>query len=296
MAYRVTGELRYLRTMVAAFDEIAARHRFATGGYGPREELFHSPGYLGESLLRHDPDGLGSTEVPCCTWAAFKLCRYLIEATGEARYADWTERLLYNGIGAHLMPHDDGQVQYYADYTVLGSHKTPWNCTLPTTTGWTQEWHCCSGTYPHDVCEYVNLIAYVSDGTGAEAPAGLYLSQYLPARVETSVGGQTLAVRTVVVERAPERPCHIGLRIPDWVDGAPEVTTPDGAPIAFGAAPRTAGRDSRRRFAYRPPPTPTSRLRLNDQGVSFGFLPVRAGAPSSRPAPPNSRYFGSRGA
>ncbi len=250
MAYRVTGELRYLRTMVAAFDEIAARHRFATGGYGPREELFHSPGYLGESLLRHDPDGLGSTEVPCCTWAAFKLCRYLIEATGEARYADWTERLLYNGIGAHLMPHDDGQVQYYADYTVLGSHKTPWNCTLPTTTGWTQEWHCCSGTYPHDVCEYVNLIAYVSDGTGAEAPAGLYLSQYLPARVETSVGGQTLAVRidtdypdrdrvTVVVERAPERPFHIGLRIPDWVDGAPEVTTPDGAPIASDAGPGT---------------------------------------------------------
>ena len=252
MAHRITGEERYLRTMVAAFDEIAARHRFATGGYGPREELFQSPGYLGESLLRRDPDGLGSTEVPCCTWAAFKLCRYLIEATGEARFADWIERLLYNGIGAQLLPQGDGDIQYYADYTVLGSHKTPWNCTLPTTSGWTQEWHCCSGTYPHDVCEYVNLIAYASDGEkaadGTDAAGGLYLAQYLPAHIESTIDGQTLAVRidtdypdrdlvTVVVQRAPPRPCRIGLRIPDWVDGAAHVTAPDGTPIATDFRP-----------------------------------------------------------
>jgi len=37
------------------------------------------------------------------SWAGSKLTRYLMGFTGEARYGDWVETLLYNGIGATLL-------------------------------------------------------------------------------------------------------------------------------------------------------------------------------------------------
>ena len=55
-------------------------------------------GSLGESLAAT----IRSFETPCGYWAAFKLARYLMKFTGEARYGDWMERLVYNGVGAAL--------------------------------------------------------------------------------------------------------------------------------------------------------------------------------------------------
>jgi len=57
-------------------------------------------------------------------WAGFKLTRYLMGFTGEARYGDWVETLLYNGIGATLPVQPDGRSYYYADYRVGMGAKT----------------------------------------------------------------------------------------------------------------------------------------------------------------------------
>ena len=107
-----------------------------------------------------------SFEAPCCSWAAFKMARYLMTFTGEARYGDWIERLLYDGIGAALPITENGKNFYYADYRVAGGAKTYARSTYT----------CCSGTYLQAVTEYQNLI-YFKDANS------LFVNLYLPSEV-----------------------------------------------------------------------------------------------------------------
>ena len=112
MAYAVTGDKRYLRIIQNAYDFIRATQCYASGGYGPGEWSVPPDGTLGTSLeVRTD-----HAEIPCGSWAGFKLSRYLMGFTGDARYGDWIETLLYNGIGAALPVQPDGRTFYYADY------------------------------------------------------------------------------------------------------------------------------------------------------------------------------------
>ena len=94
MAYAVTGDEKYLRIIRNAYDFLQNTQTYATGGYGPVERIMPA-GSLG-TALEFQPN---SFEAPCGSWAAFKLSRYLTQFTGDARYGDWAERLLYNGIG-----------------------------------------------------------------------------------------------------------------------------------------------------------------------------------------------------
>ena len=116
LAYDVTGDAKYLRILKNFYDWMQKRQTYATGGYGPDERFVYSDGALGDSLEVYS----ASFECPCCSWAGFKLSKYLMMYTGEARYGDWIERLLYNGIGAALPIKDRGTHMYYMDYH-LGS-------------------------------------------------------------------------------------------------------------------------------------------------------------------------------
>lgn len=110
MTYAVTGDQRYLDALRAAYDNFDANQFYATGSYGPGEELVAADGMLGRAL---DVEG-NAFETPCGSWAHFKLGRYMIEFTGESRYGDWIERLMYNGIGAAL-PMADKANPFVAD-------------------------------------------------------------------------------------------------------------------------------------------------------------------------------------
>lgn len=201
-AYEATGDRKYLTAVKNGYEEILAHHTFATGGYGPAECLFpEEKGYLGDSLkpnwdkgrlyreYRNFGDAMvtrddtwGSCEVSCCAWAVFKLTGYLMRFTGEARYGDWAEKLLYNGCGGQPDITPEGKVMYYANYFLDGGIKTVEDRRLQDS-GVSFEWQCCTGTFPEDVAEYANLLYY----TGED---GLYIAQYLPseARLETQEG------------------------------------------------------------------------------------------------------------
>lgn len=82
-AYLVSGEKRYLDLIRNAYEYFQAHQVYATGGYGPGEQ------FLPEAQLREYLDTMDNHfETQCGSWAAFKLSKYLISFTGDARYGD----------------------------------------------------------------------------------------------------------------------------------------------------------------------------------------------------------------
>lgn len=209
MAYLIEGDARLLRIMKNFYDFLQRSQCYASGGYGPAERYVIDDGALGESLTTR----LDSFETPCCTWAAFKLAKYLTMFTGESRYGDWIERLLYNGIGAALPIVENGKHFYYANYHLGAGLK------IYSRSNYT----CCSGTYFQDVVEYQNLIYFKDD-------AGLYVNLYLPSEVTWETGGRSVKLtqetaypeaETVALRLDMTQPVSftLHLRVPGWGEG-----------------------------------------------------------------------------
>ena len=209
LAYDVTGDAKYLRILKNFYDWMQKHQTYATGGYGPDERFVYSDGALGDALEVYS----ASFECPCCSWAAFKLSKYLMMYTGEARYGDWIERLLYNGIGAALAIKDRGTHMYYMDYH-LGSCLKYYSRNAFT---------CCSGTYFQNIAEYSNLIYFRDAKT-------LSVNLYVPSEVVWK--GPAGAVKVVQTTQYPENGSSrlkltmeqpatfaLQLRVPGWSNG-----------------------------------------------------------------------------
>src|SRR5271165_5645326 len=94
-AYLTLGSEKHLRAAKNGFEMLEATQSFATGGWGPNE-AFGEPGtgQLGGSLTSTH----ASFETPCGAYGHFKITRYLLRVTKEARCGDSMERVLYNTI------------------------------------------------------------------------------------------------------------------------------------------------------------------------------------------------------
>ncbi|MGB6692807.1 MAG: beta-L-arabinofuranosidase domain-containing protein, partial [Terracidiphilus sp.] len=215
MTYAVTQDPKYLRSIIGAYDHFQDFQCYATGGYGPAERLVAAgDGALGRSLERE----ANTFETPCGSWAVFKLGRYLIQFTGEARFGDWIERLLYNGIGAALPMGQQGKTFYYSDYRLsaaetIGSARKIY---------YWDSYPCCSGTYIQDVADYHNLI-YFKDAQS------LYINLFVPSEVvwrrasgnvllrqETSYPDEDTSRFSLALTRS-ER-FRLCIRIPSWAE------------------------------------------------------------------------------
>jgi DUF1680 family protein len=207
MTYVVTGEPKYFTTIMNAHDWFQQTQVYATGGFGPDEELMPPDGSLGDSL-----DTVSATfETGCGSWAIFKLSRYLMTITGQAKYGDWVEKMLYNGIGAGLPMQSDGHTFYYSDYRVGGGTKVYRE---------DQKWCCCSGTNPQAIADYHNLIYFHDD-------EGLYVNLFVPSEVnwkritlkqESAYPESQKSTLTLQMARPVQFPLRI--RIPGWCTGA----------------------------------------------------------------------------
>ena len=216
MTYAVTGEPEYLKTIVNAYDYFQRAQCYATGGYGPSEKLVPADGTLGKLLERE----ANTFETPCGSWAVFKLGRYLLQFTGEARFGDWIERLVYNGIGAALPMASGGRTFYYADYTLGPEDRIG---TARKVYYW-DPYPCCSGTYIQAVADYHDII-YFKDHNS------LYVNLFVPSTVTWSLNGQRvrgeqetsypeseISTFTVRLERSAE--FSLRFRVPGWAEGA----------------------------------------------------------------------------
>jgi len=218
-AYLVSGERHYLDTLVNAYDFLQSTQVFATGGFGPNETIT-SPDRIVEMLKTTDD----TFETQCGSWAAFKMSKYLMSFTGDAKYGDWVERLVLNGVGASLPMTTDGRVTYYSSYRIGGASKELYG----------GGWSCCTGTRPQAVADYYDQIYF-------HRLDSLCVNLYTPSTVQWSVGGQAVTVKQTT--RFPESPqttftvsvakptrFALKLRTPGWLTG-PITGVLDGSPI-----------------------------------------------------------------
>ncbi|MEJ7606656.1 MAG: beta-L-arabinofuranosidase domain-containing protein [Bryobacteraceae bacterium] len=209
MAGTVSGDSTYVTKIVNAFDWLERTQMYATGGFGPVEKLQRPDGSLGESLENTQL----SFETVCGSWAGFKLGRYLIQFTGESKYGDWMEKLVYNGIGAALPMEPDGSTFYYSEYSINGGRK-----------GYHPvKWPCCSGTYPQAVAEYQNIL-YFKDSDN------LFVNLYIPStvtwrhkdnevRIEQQTAYPESETTSLTIMTAKSDVFGLKFRVPRWCSG-----------------------------------------------------------------------------
>jgi DUF1680 family protein len=205
-AYFTLGSEMHLRAARNAFEMLVATQSFATGGWGPDEQLREpNTGALAATLV----DQHKSFETPCGAYAHFKLTRSLLRVTRDASYGDSMERVMYNTVLGAKPLQADGTAFYYSDYSYQGSK------------GYSNHrWPCCSGTLPQIAADY-HISAYFQDKTD------LYVNLYIPSTLkwqnpnvhgELKLTGEYPFSDAVQLDLISDHPQDfaIQLRIPSW--------------------------------------------------------------------------------
>jgi DUF1680 family protein len=208
-AYVTLGSAKHLRAASNAFEMLTAQS-FATGGWGPDEQLrVPESGDMAASLTNTH----SSFETPCGSYAHFKLTRYLLRVTRDSRYGDSMERVMYNTVLGAKPLLADGSAFYYSDCNFHG-RKVYHNA----------RWPCCSGTLPQVAADY-RINAYFRDSNG------LYVNLYLPSTLRWTQDGSQLSLTqksdyplegelSLELTASKSTEFSIHLRIPAWAQGA----------------------------------------------------------------------------
>ncbi len=223
-AYLVLGDSQHLEAIQHAWDMLVATQQYASGGWGPKEK-FVQP-HTGQLY-----DSLNATtdhfETPCGCYAQMKLARYLLRFTGESRYGDGLERVLYNTLLGAKDTDGNGNYFYYSNYHALAQKGY-----------YPQKWPCCSGTLVQGVADYPRNI-YFHDADG------LYVNLFTPSEVRWNMNGTSIHLvqqteypyrdSTALRVVAPT-PIEFTLyvRIPAWISAAPQIFV-NGGPISIRA-------------------------------------------------------------
>ena len=180
---------------------------FVTGGLGAH--------YAGESFgAAFDLPNRNSYAESCAAVAGVMWNWRLLAGTGEARYADWMETTLYNGMLAGLSL--DGEHYFYPNplSAAVGHARVAWfDCA------------CCPPNLARLLASLPGYLYGVSE-------RALWVHQFAAGRVDVDVpeaGRLSLEVATdypwtgevqFSVRKAPEGPVELRLRVPGWCDGA----------------------------------------------------------------------------
>jgi uncharacterized protein len=203
----VLRDEKYLRAMQRAWDLLTETQQFATGGWGPNETFIEPhKGQLYASLQ----STYDHFETPCGSYAATKLGRYLLCATGDARYGDGIERVVFNALLAAKDPDSEGDYPYYSTYSPAARKVY-----------YPKKWPCCSGTLVQGVADYVkNIYFRAADGIAVNfyAPSDVHW-QAGPAKVQLTQRTAYPLGERVELHVEPSAPAAftMRLRIPGWL-------------------------------------------------------------------------------
>ena len=239
MSYAVTGADDDRKTFTGGAGLFSAHAVLRDGRLRAGRET-HGPGRVAGAVHRGRPSRTNDlsrarrdarSRRPAAPGRCSSWCARCQRFTGAARYGDWAERVLYNGLGAALPPRGRGESFYYADYRLLGARKAYFNAAYP----------CCAGTYFQDIAGLHDVLYYTH-------PTGVCVNLYVPSEATWTQDDQsvTLTQRTIYPEgetvsftlalREPQR-FSVHLRIPEWAAGA--AVSINGQPADLPAVPGT---------------------------------------------------------
>lgn len=234
-----TGDTELLAAVAAQFDRTLARRTYLTGGMGSR----HTDEAFGDDHMLPADRAYSET---CAGIAAIMLAWRLQLATGELRYGDIIERILYNVVAAAIS--DDGRSFFYAqtlhqrtrtelvpvDEEQLGfggGPRAPWF-----------EVSCC-------LANIGRMLASLEGYLVTADADGLQLHQFADLDVTTRLGdGRSVGMQvrtrypddgviTVRITETSADPWSLAVRIPAWageaviVDGAERRTVSGGVAV-----------------------------------------------------------------
>lgn len=212
-AYLTDGSKMHLDAARNGFAFVQ-QQSYATGGWGPNE-TFQQPNSDGLVDSLHTTHS--SFETPCGAYGHFKITRYLMRVTGDSRYGDSMEIVLYNTILGARPIQPDGVSFYYADYNNDGKKFY-----------YEEKWPCCSGTFPQLTADY-GISSYL------RSAKGINVNLYVPSRITWKQGSAHASLTQHTQYPAngdtslhlalshPER-FTIALRIPAWAGSKTKVT------------------------------------------------------------------------
>lgn len=220
MAYFAAGSEKHLRAARNAFAMVQAQS-YATGGWGPDEMLRGADSNDLYDSLRNTHHHF---ETPCGSYAHFKLTRYLLRATGDSRYGDSMERVMYNTVLGALPLQADGRNFYYSDYNFDAQRVYK-----------EARWACCSGTLPQVAADYrINLYL--------RRPRSVYVNLYVPSTLRWEDDGTQLSLTQtgnypyggrIAFLLTASKPADVTLhfRIPAWAHGAQIRVNGEALPV-----------------------------------------------------------------
>ncbi|NUS82414.1 MAG: glycoside hydrolase family 127 protein [Streptomyces sp.] len=243
-----TGDDALLAAVVRQWEATVARRTYLTGGMGShhRDESF------GDDFVLPPDRAYSET---CAGVASVMLSWRLLLATGEPRFADLAERTLFNVIATS--PSEDGRTFFYANTLhrrrrgtvpaadvdsprAESSLRAPWFAVS-----------CCPTNVARTLAQLPAYLATADDD-------GVQLHQYADAEIATSLtGGHGVALRvrtdypsggavTVRIDRSPDRPWTLSLRVPGWARGATAwLVEPDGTRRSVPTGTATVSRHFR---------------------------------------------------
>jgi DUF1680 family protein len=223
-AYLALGDPKYLAAIQNAWEMLVKTQQFASGGWGPNEQFVEpGKGKLGESLNSTH----AHFETPCGSYAHLKLTRYLLRFTGEARYGDSLERVLYNTVLGAKDPSGDGRFFYYSDYQP-STHKGYFP----------DNWPCCAGTLAQVVPDYL-ISAYFRGSDG------VYVNLFTPSELNWTFNDQPVRLvqatnypesesTEIRVQAAAPAEFTMHVRIPGWLQ-SPAMLSVNGKSVPVPA-------------------------------------------------------------
>ena len=208
-----TGDAALLASSLTRWADMTAAKTYLTGGNGSRHE--------GESFgdrFELPPDR--AYNETCAAIASFQWSWRLLLATGDSRYADLMERVLYNGFASSTAT--DGTRFFYVN--PLQRRADHFEKDDP---GRRREWFSCACCPPNIMRTMASLQHYLATTSGTGTGGTLYVHHFTGADLSAPLAGGLLTVQMVTdypwsgavelrVTSAPPQECGLALRVPAW--------------------------------------------------------------------------------
>ena len=221
-----TGDAELLAGSVTRWEDMISAKMCLTGSVGSR----HSGESFGDRFELPPDRAYNET---CASIASFQWSWRLLLATGEAKYADLMERVLYNGFASGTSI--EGHRFFYVN--PLQRRADHFEGDDP---GRRRRWYSCACCPPNIMRLVASLACYLA----AVAGDTLHIHHFTGASISTGLAGGTFAVDmstsypwsgavTWKVTSAPAAECGLAIRIPGWSTSLSFLL--NGSPVATSA-------------------------------------------------------------